>query len=68
MDGMGRRWWQLLLFVAVQSSGSTRAAEPRMEPTEQERAQTLILLHEPIVMLQATFGSLDGGGPGEVDP
>lgn len=56
---VGRRWVALLLFVAVQS-GSIWAAEPRMEPTEQERAQTLILLHEPIVMLQATFGSLDG--------
>ena len=35
-------------------------AEPRMEPNEQERAQTLVLLHEPIVMLTAKYGNLDG--------
>ncbi|WP_338887403.1 mechanosensitive ion channel family protein [Aeromonas rivipollensis] len=38
------------------------AAEPRLEPTVQEKAQTLVLLHEPIVMLQAKFGRLDGAG------
>ena len=40
--------------------GRPWAAEPRLEPTEQEKAQTLVLLHEPIVMLQAKFGRLDG--------
>lgn len=32
------------------------AAEPRQEPTEQERARTVYIFHQPIVMLQAKFG------------
>lgn len=32
------------------------AAEPRQEPTEQERARTVFIFHHPIVMLQAKFG------------
>ena len=32
------------------------AAEPRQQPTEQERARTVYIFHQPIVMLQATFG------------
>lgn len=48
----------MLLVLLMVNSGW--AAEPRLEPTEQERAQTLILFHEPIVMLQAKFGRLDG--------
>ena len=32
------------------------AAEPRREPTEQERARTVYIFHQPIVMLQAKFG------------
>lgn len=32
------------------------AAEPRQDPTEQERARTVYIFHQPIVMLQATFG------------
>ncbi|KAI3490659.1 hypothetical protein L1887_44820 [Cichorium endivia] len=35
---------------------STFAAEPRQEPTEQEKARTLYIFHTPIVMLQAKFG------------
>ena len=31
-------------------------AEPRHSPTERERARTLVLLNQPVVMLQATFG------------
>lgn len=32
------------------------AAEPRQEPTQQERARTVYIFHQPIVMLQAKFG------------
>lgn len=32
------------------------AAEPRQEPTDQERARTVYIFHQPIVMLQAKFG------------
>ncbi|VFS63017.1 Uncharacterised protein [Kluyvera cryocrescens] len=32
------------------------AAEPRQDPSEQERARTVYIFHQPIVMLQATFG------------
>ncbi|HEC6392366.1 TPA: mechanosensitive ion channel family protein [Salmonella enterica subsp. enterica serovar Mississippi] len=35
---------------------SSFAAEPRQEPTEQERARTVYVFHHPIVMLQAKFG------------
>lgn len=35
---------------------TTQAAEPRQAPTEQERARTLYIFHQPIVMLQAKFG------------
>jgi len=54
------RWLALLLLFNVLSVSQSWAAEPRMEPTEQEKARTLVLLHEPIVMLQAKFGRLDG--------
>ncbi|ESB79632.1 MscS mechanosensitive ion channel [Salmonella enterica subsp. enterica serovar Muenster str. 660] len=32
------------------------AAEPRQEPTDAERARTVYIFHQPIVMLQAKFG------------
>lgn len=32
------------------------AAEPRQQPTEREQARTVKIFHQPIVMLQATFG------------
>ncbi len=32
------------------------AAEPRQQPTERERARTVYIFHQPIVMLQAKFG------------
>ncbi|HAV1831645.1 TPA: mechanosensitive ion channel [Enterobacter hormaechei subsp. steigerwaltii] len=35
---------------------SSFAAEPRQEPTAQERARTVYIFHHPIVMLQAKFG------------
>ena len=54
------RWLAVLLLFNITLIGRPWAAEPRLEPTEQEKAQTLVLLHEPIVMLQAKFGRLDG--------
>lgn len=35
---------------------NANAAEPRQEPTEKERARTVYIFHQPIVMLQAKFG------------
>ncbi|WP_148244614.1 mechanosensitive ion channel family protein [Enterobacter asburiae] len=32
------------------------AAEPRQDPSDQERARTVYIFHQPIVMLQAKFG------------
>ncbi|MGB9097278.1 mechanosensitive ion channel family protein [Erwinia sp.] len=34
----------------------THSAEPRQSPSPQEKARTLILLNQPVVMLQAKFG------------
>lgn len=39
----------LMTFTAL-------AAEPRQEPTDSERARTVYIFHQPIVMLQAKFG------------
>jgi len=33
----------------------SQAAEPRQAPTVQERARTVYIFHQPIVMLQAKF-------------
>jgi hypothetical protein len=53
--------WRLgLLLICLLWSRLGWTAEPRMEPNEQELAQTLVLLHEPIVMLTAKYGNLDG--------
>ena len=49
----------LLAFAfcfAALSAFSSYAAEPRQAPTEQERARTVYIFHQPIVMLQAKFG------------
>lgn len=35
---------------------NANAAEPRQEPNEKERARTVYIFHQPIVMLQAKFG------------
>ncbi|MBO2029274.1 hypothetical protein J4734_12105 [Klebsiella pneumoniae] len=32
------------------------AAEPRQQPTAREQARTVTIFHQPVVMLQATFG------------
>ncbi|MCS3455650.1 small-conductance mechanosensitive channel [Aeromonas sp. BIGb0405] len=53
-------WLTGLLLTCLLLARVGWAAEPRREPTEQELARTLVLLHEPIVMFQAKFGSLDG--------
>ncbi|MDU4357480.1 MAG: mechanosensitive ion channel [Enterobacter hormaechei] len=48
----------LLAFAfcfAALSAFSSYAAEPRQAPTEQERARTVYIFHQPIVMLQAKF-------------
>ncbi|EBN1688613.1 mechanosensitive ion channel protein MscS [Salmonella enterica] len=45
----------LTLFLASLAF-SPQAAEPRQQPTEQERARTVYIFHQPIVMLQAKFG------------
>jgi small-conductance mechanosensitive channel len=42
------------LFASITFYAS--AAEPRQEPTEQERARTVYIFHQPVVMLQAKFG------------
>ncbi|MRS18717.1 mechanosensitive ion channel [Enterobacteriaceae bacterium RIT692] len=42
----------LMLFTLHQAHG----AEPRQAPSAQERARTLTLLNQPVVMLQAKFG------------
>jgi small-conductance mechanosensitive channel len=44
-------WGILLSFPFLSHS-----AEPRQSPSPQEKARTLILLNQPVVMLQATFG------------
>lgn len=47
----------LLLCLMLTSLPVTlHAAEPRHSPTPKERARTLVLLNQPVVMLQATFG------------
>ncbi len=49
----------LLAFAfcfAALSAFSSYAAEPRQAPTQQERARTVYIFHQPIVMLQAKFG------------
>lgn len=56
----GKGWRLGLLLICLLWSRLGWTAEPRMEPNEQELAQTLVLLHEPIVMLTAKYGNLDG--------
>ncbi|WP_349921822.1 mechanosensitive ion channel family protein [Aeromonas veronii] len=58
--GWSEGWRLGLVLMVLLLSRVGWAAEPRIEPNDQERAQTLILLHEPIVMLPAKYGSLDG--------
>lgn len=46
--------WLASLFTIT--SFISHAAEPRQEATPQERARTVYIFHQPIVMLQAKFG------------
>lgn len=55
-----RVWLTGMWLVIWLQIGPVWAAEPRIAPTEEELSRTLVLLHEPIVMLQAKYGSLDG--------
>lgn len=45
----------LMCFISALAFHSF-AAEPRQQPSEQERARTVYIFHQPIVMLQAKFG------------
>ena len=44
--------WALTLLVLQPAL----AAEPRQQPTAREQARTVTIFHQPVVMLQATFG------------
>ncbi|MGX3514229.1 mechanosensitive ion channel family protein [Klebsiella pneumoniae] len=44
--------WALALLVLQPAL----AAEPRQQPTAREQARTVTFFHQPVVMLQATFG------------
>ncbi|MCI8177769.1 mechanosensitive ion channel family protein [Klebsiella pneumoniae] len=44
--------WALALLVLQPA----QAAEPRQQPTAREQARTVYIFHQPVVMLQATFG------------
>ncbi|MHB2214199.1 mechanosensitive ion channel family protein [Raoultella ornithinolytica] len=46
----------LLAALALCLAFPLSAAEPRQQPTEREQARTVKIFHQPIVMLQATFG------------
>lgn len=45
-----------LTWLALCLAFPLSAAEPRQQPTEREQARTVKIFHQPIVMLQATFG------------
>ena len=44
--------WALALLVLQPA----QATEPRQQPTAREQARTVYIFHQPVVMLQATFG------------
>ncbi|CAM3657980.1 mechanosensitive ion channel family protein [Rahnella victoriana] len=45
-----------LACIALFSVSHSQAAEPRQSPSDQEKARTVYIFHQPIVMLQAKFG------------
>ncbi|TDS97675.1 mechanosensitive ion channel-like protein [Rahnella sp. BIGb0236] len=45
-----------LACIALFSVSHSQAAEPRLSPSDQEKARTVYIFHQPIVMLQAKFG------------
>jgi small-conductance mechanosensitive channel len=52
-----KRWPIVFLaWMSVCLSFASMAAEPRQLPTEQDKARTVAIFHQPIVMLQAKFG------------
>lgn len=53
---MNRILLAVLTFILMSSVFNTQAAEPRQDPSEQERGRTVYIFHQPIVMLQAKFG------------
>ncbi|MDX6039089.1 mechanosensitive ion channel family protein [Scandinavium lactucae] len=53
---MNRMRHVLLAWLSLLLAFPLFAAEPRQQPTDQERARTVYIFHQPIVMLQATFG------------
>ncbi|MCU6668267.1 mechanosensitive ion channel family protein [Enterobacteriaceae bacterium H4N4] len=53
---MNRILLAFLTSVLASLAFSPQAAEPRQQPSEQERARTVYIFHQPIVMLQAKFG------------
>lgn len=53
---MNRMRLFLLAWLSLWFASPLFAAEPRQQPTEREQARTVYIFHQPIVMLQATFG------------
>ncbi|SNY62492.1 Small-conductance mechanosensitive channel [Enterobacter sp. CC120223-11] len=53
---MNRMRHALLALFSLLVAIPLFAAEPRQQPTDHERARTVYIFHQPIVMLQATFG------------
>ncbi|EMF7246933.1 mechanosensitive ion channel [Klebsiella variicola] len=46
----------ILWVLALLALQPALAAEPRQQPTAREKARTVTIFHQPVVMLQATFG------------
>jgi Small-conductance mechanosensitive channel len=44
------------MWISLWMISPLYAAEPRQQPTPQEQARTVYIFHQPVVMLQATFG------------
>ncbi|MBJ9238503.1 MULTISPECIES: mechanosensitive ion channel family protein [Citrobacter] len=53
---MNRILLAALTYLFASMTFYASAAEPRQEPTDQERTRTVYVFHQPIVMLQAKFG------------
>lgn len=53
---MNRAISRVVLWFFVLMAYPLQAAEPRQAPSAQERARTVYVFHQPIVMLQAKFG------------
>lgn len=53
---MNRMRHVLLAWLSLLLAFPLFAAEPRLQPTDQERDRTVYIFHQPIVMLQAKFG------------